>query len=232
MKLWSIFVIVFFTFAAFATIVGIHRSSGFELGRIPSHSSEPPPPADGSLYSQPYDFSNLVNGISVASGDQYIGADDFALTSDGHVDQVELWLIYAVSHPVDLNMYVYTNDESDTGPRPGGTAWSATIPAAQITDVDTGDDQWGYDIYHVTVDLGSGFAIPAGETHWFGVQSVGSDAVYWLVADPLWAMNACWSADNGATWDGLGSDTYECFFNLNQKTGLTPSTWGHIKSEF
>ncbi len=221
MKRWSTFVLIFFTVAAFATIM---------IDTTPQSPVTPPPLADGTLYSQPYDFANAKDAFQIASGGTYLGADDFVLSSGGTVNQLELWLVYfGTTHPLDLNLFVYTNDTADT-PCPGTIVWNETIPSSQIAEVDTGDDLAGNDIFAVTVDLGDGFSVVAGETFWLGVQAVSaSEHVNWVVADQLWAEASCWSNDNGATWNSVA---FECFFNLYGDAGLTPSTWGEIKSEF
>lgn len=216
MRRWSTFVLVFFTVAAFATI----------LVDTASMENVPSPPTDGTLYSQPYNFANIRDAFYIQGNN--IGADDFIIATDANVNQVELWLIYfGATHPVDLDIVVY-DDIGDT--HPGSVFWTGTVPAAQITEVDTGDDISGHDIYNVTVDLGDGFSVSAGDKYWLGVHATGTDYVAWVVADQLWADLCCWSIDNGYTWVNVG--TIECFFNLYGETGLTQETWGNIKTEF
>lgn len=215
MKRWATFVLIFFTVAAFATI----------LIDTTQQINTPSPLTDGTLYSQPYDFAGVTNAFYI--GGTNIGADDFVLTSGGNVNQLELWfLIYAPSF--DLDVFVY-EDNSDS---PGSIFWQGTIPAAQITSVDTGDDLWAQDIYQVTVDLGSGFTITDGNKYWLGIQSSEVDEVYWLTAEPIWADFAYWSYDDGVTWAFPDGVECECFFNLYGETSLTQETWGKIKTEF
>lgn len=231
MKLGTAIVLAFFAFSAFATFVGVRAGHDFELGYI-GPATVTPSSSDAAVYSQPYDFGALVNGYGVQSGGNYVGADDFTPAHSGTVNEIELWMIYTGAHPCDFNLFVY-NDDSDTGHQPGSVHWSQTVPSSQVTDQDTGDDEWGYDIYHTTIYLGTdGFSVSAGTMYWLGVQTVGSDVSYWLVTDVTWAEPAMWSLDNGSTWQSPGADV-ECFFILNDDgTSLSPSTWGGIKSEF
>jgi len=184
---------------------------------------------DGIIFDQPYAFAYLLNGFRHG-----FMCDDFELASDASVDTIRCWMIYATAQPTEFNMAIL-EDVGMVDPNFATPVWTETIPC---THVDTGDDNWGYDIIETTMVCSSPASLTAGVLYWLSLE-FHDDTItdYWLVQDPVWGDYA-WTGSDGVLWTrvddpGTFDTPADAFFQLRAATGaLDNATWSSIKSTF
>lgn len=226
MKLVAFSLIVFAAFA-FAEVS--------ELGALHSSWETPPTGTDAIVFAQTYVFANVTNGIRL-TGDQSYWADDFVLSGPASIQNVRFWIVYNGSPaPADYDL-AFTQDTGDSDPSTATAVWSeSSIPA---TLVDTGDDQWGLDIWEVTCALSSPYpSLVSGQRYWLECfqkpQSTTSD--YILMQNPVFG-SAFYLSTDAVTWnriDYYGQPLSDVFFELyDTPVALERSTWAEIKTTF
>lgn len=112
----------------------------------------------------------------------------------------------------DFQLTVYDDDAGS----PGDQLWQA-VPSS-VANTDTGDDAWGFDLYHTIMDLDSAdfFQAASGTTYWVEIYGTGTSIFYWLCAD-------------GGNMHRNGTDLgYDAFFRVlgTVNTAIHESTWG------
>jgi hypothetical protein len=197
---------------------------GFVRPTAPGHGG----PTDAIVFDQPYSFAALVNGY------QHIQmADDFILSYDTSIQNIRMWMIYVSGNPASYDLAI-SQDAGDSDPNNATTVWSETVPC---THVDTGDDNWGYDIWETTFEIPETDLWPSltgGDRYWLILNFTASE--YWLVEDPVWGSYS-WTSD-GTTWyrtDSPSTFNYaaDAFFQLyDSPVALVRETWANIKTIF
>ncbi|OPL18418.1 MAG: hypothetical protein AVO35_06125 [Candidatus Aegiribacteria sp. MLS_C] len=197
---------------------------GFVHPSGPGHGG----PTDAIVFDQGYSFAALVNGY------QHIQmADDFILSADASIQNIRMWVIYVSTPPTSYDLAI-AQDNGDSDPNTATTIWSENVPC---THVDTGDDQWGYDIWETTFEISETDVYPsltAGVRYWLIFNFTATE--YWLVEDPVWGSYA-WTSD-GSTWyrtDSPSTFDYaaDAFFQLyDTPVALDRETWANIKTMF
>lgn len=221
---------VFFVLAL--TVAVAFADTHAELGAVhPSGSGYGGPGTDANVFDQPYDFTALINGFAHTEM-----VDDFILGSDATIQAIQMWLIYSGSNPTTTELFIL-EDSGDSDPATATEIWRETV---DCTHIDTGDDQWGFDIWETTYTL-TADAYPdltAGTRYWLGLvfQLPGGGQEYWLVEDPVWG-SYLWTTDGTTWWRSDSPDTFaqaaDAFFALyDSPVALQRDTWGSIKSIF
>jgi hypothetical protein len=169
------------------------------------------------LWANPYDFA-LLSWILESWGD-YRTQDDFILTSSGWVKGFECWFLYADSpHPQPFEVTLRYYDHG----HPGDIFWTAHV--TDVTDTNTGDDLFGFDVWHslLLLDEEDYVFIEAGPPHWL--------EIYWTGYGGAW----CCEEDGNAYSDGREWDLSVFFTVLGTPSGaaVQPASWGEIKAEF
>ena len=224
MKLF-IFALVIVAASAFAADadLGNQHSAGNGLTSI-----------DGLCYSQTYDYAELINGYSnYGAGDRWV-ADDFELTESYYIDSVVVWMIWTGGMGSDFNL-VFSEDAGDSDPNNSTDVWAESAPC---TNVFTGDQNWGYDIYETTIDINASDTHPyltGGVHYWFESQADVTDNCFVLVGTPG-ILSYTWYNDGSGVWVrsdvvfGEGTDTFMDFYNFT--AALESATWADIKTLF
>ena len=157
------------------------------------------PASRAVLWENVYAFGDLSNGLN--SSGSYSSQDDFTLAADSIIQGFENWCIFACTVGSNYTLTIY----SDSSGAPGTELWTATPES--VVNTDTGDDNWGYDIYHSDITLASAdyFSASAG-TYWMEFY-YNEMSWYWLCAD-------------GGNMYQNGADTgYDAFFRINGTGG-------------
>ena len=183
---------------------------------------------DGVVFSQVYSFANLINGYRHIEM-----ADDLILSATASIQNIRVWMIYTGGMPTDYDL-AFAQDAGDSDPNNATYVWSETVPC---THVDTGDDNWGFDIYETTCAISPTDTYPsltAGLRYWLILVFKGDE--FWLVEDPVWGSYA-WTY-SGTTWYRT-DDPYtfdyavDAFFELyDSPVPIERETWGSRKPLF
>jgi len=214
-------------FVGFAFASGV---SQFESAN-PTGLSNGGPGTDALLFDQPYAFGFLLNGF--AHG---FMCDDFELTGDASIDTIRVWMIYAIANPTEANFSIL-EDAGLVDPNFATPVWTGTLTA---NSVDTGDDNWGYDIWETTYTGSGPTDLVAGQLYWLSYEFHDQATIfdYWLVSDPVWG-DYCWTGADGILWTrsddpGTFETPADAFFQLmgTYSGALDNATWGTIKSTF
>jgi len=147
------------------------------------------------LWENPFDYSLMTNAY-YAFGSYHV-QDDFMLDGmPGTVQGFEWWSVYMGSHPVDMDLHIY----SDSGGHPdtGDELWTATYLAVEE---DTGYDMWGVDIWHSWVELDS--------ADYFEAEA---DTYYWLEVHCNTSNTFGWSTEPGGNIHQNGSQFGDSVF--------------------
>lgn len=211
-----------FVFAVFLVMgLSLARSNFGDTGFI--GTSKPPASTDGTLYEQPYDFPNLVNGIYVHAP-QFGGADNFTFTSSATVQSITFWTVFlGTAHPCDIAVEIYQDASGSMGTH----MWGETVPGAYQTETLTGDQSWGYDLYRIDLQLQNYPTIPAGDYWLTMIVLDSSDPVGWLVCNPAYPPNMM-QYNNG--WDTVAFDGW--FGLYDHDVALARTTWASIKAAY
>ena len=223
MKLF-IFALVIVAASAFAVDgdLGNRRSAGNGLTSI-----------DGLVYSQTYDFAELINGYSnYAAGDRWV-ADDFELTETYSIDSMIVWMIWTGGMGSTMNL-VISEDNGDSDPNTAVDVWAESAPC---TNVFTGDTNWGYDIYETTIDINATDVHPlldGGVHYWLETQADVTDNCFTLVGTPG-ILSYTWYNDGSGVWvrsDVVFGEGTDMFFDFYGYGALESATWADIKTLF
>lgn len=186
------------------------------------------------IYSQPFNYGELVNGYSnYGAGDRWV-CDDFILTADCTIDSIVVWEMYPEGRPSWMNI-VFSEDTGDSDPNNAVEVWSDSAPCQHYY---TG--QPPYDTWKTTITVNaSGQPLPvlsADTRYWLEVQADIVDNCFLLVG--TWANGSyTWYDDGSGIWVrsdiqfGTGTDA---FFELYgyETSALESGTWGSIKTFF
>jgi hypothetical protein len=160
--------------------------------------------------------------------------DDFQVSSDASLDTVVAWMIYNPEPcPTEYNMAIL-EDSGLTDPNFATNVWTGTCPASAV---DTGDDNWGFNIWEMTLTCPSPYTLTSGQLYWLSMQFSETITDYWLVQDPVWGDYA-WTGTDGILWTRVDDpNTFDtpadAFFILYSSAGaLDNETWGAIKNIF
>mgnify|MGYP001135622635 CR=1 FL=1 len=203
-----------------------------ELGALHSEPGTVSSGTDAIVFDQTYSFVSVLNGYRL-TGDECYWADDFVLTVNSDIQDIRFWIVYnGGTAPSSYDM-AFTQDSGDSDPTNATAVWSETIVPVLV---DTGDDQWGMDIYEVTCTIASYPSLVSGQRYWleghFHTTSVND---YILVQTPVYGSYFYMSSD-AAAWtriDNYGAEASDTFFELNAPpVALQNETWGTIKSIF
>ena len=184
----------------------------------------PPVPGGAVLFDQAY--SGLVQNV-VKSTALYNSADDFILTEAGQVESIEWWSLYVSEQTGSFRLRIYANDcDSPTVPgAPGDILWE--VLDVSVENTDTGDDFYGYDIYHTEIILDSSdyFQAEVARVYWLSIYYNETD-FYWCTLDGGNLYTAF-----GQTWHSFDSAG---LFRLNGTPyqALEATTWAAIKRGF
>jgi len=205
-----------------------------ELGPNPqawSPATQDSPTTANVCYNQEF-VNPPVNGVGFAAYYSWMMADDFELTQQVDIAQVEIWAIYAGGVASQIKVQ-FRSDASST---PGSVLWEQTT--SSLTHALTGYQAWSYNLYYTGITLAQTYFYPQATTrYWISMQTIGgSSADYWLAQNWSHYTMCYFSQDNGASWmssqQAWGS-AYDQDFNLiTSATGLSRTTWGDIKSSF
>ncbi len=202
--------------------------SQFEAA-TPTGSGHGGPGTDGEIFNQQYAFAYLLNGFHHG----YM-CDDFEVSSDASLDTVVAWMIYNPEPcPTEYNMAIL-EDSGLTDPNFATSVWTGTCSASAV---DTGDDNWGFNIWEMTLVCPSAYTLTSGQLYWLSMQFSETITDYWLVQDPVWGDYA-WTGTDGILWTRVDDpNTFDtpadAFFNLYSSSGaLDNETWGAIKGIF
>ncbi len=188
---------------------------------------------DFVVYSQPYVFTDLANGIRHYTGVEGWACDDFILSSDAEIEGVQFYIVYAGYAPTSYEL-VFAEDAGDSDPNNYTTVWSATVPC---TLVDTGDDNWGFTIYEVNCDIPSAFpSITAGPRYWLALRFHHQGVLDYVLVTETITGSMAWSGGTQTSYVNtltkFGTQ-YDIFFNIFETVmSLESQTWGSIKSSF
>ncbi|MCD4847162.1 MAG: hypothetical protein K8R76_03110 [Candidatus Aegiribacteria sp.] len=189
---------------------------------------------DGLMYSQTYDFANLMNGYSnYGAGDRWI-ADDFELAGpEVYVDSVVVWMIWTGGQGSTMNI-VFSEDNGDSDPNTATDVWSEAVPC---TNYFTGDQSWGFDIYETTCDINAADTHPLltiGTHYWMETQADVVDNCFQLVG--TWGvLSYVWYNDGSGVWvrcDDAFSEITDTFMDFYGYVALEAGTWADIKTLF
>lgn len=152
------------------------------------------------LWENPYSYGDLVNGLT--SSGSYHSQDDFTLAADATIEGFEVWCVFTSGPGSAYQLTLF----ADSGGAPGSQLWTGTPDT--VVNTDTGDDQWGYDLYHSDISLAPAdyFSGTAGTTYWIEFYYTGG-TYYWL-------------CESGGNMYQSGSNTgYDAFFRVNGTAG-------------
>ena len=188
---------------------------------------------DGLIYSQTYDFANLINGYSnYGAGDRWV-CDDFILTGYTWVEAIVVWMIWTGGQGSTMN-FVFSEDNGDSDPNTSTDVWGEAVPC---TNEFTGDTNWGYDIYKTTCNINETDTWPEleiGTHYWFETQADVTDNCFILVGN--WSvLSYVWYNDGSGVWvrsDVIFEQNADLFFDFYYSWALEPGTWADIKTLF
>jgi len=183
-------------------------------GAVPLHSDYQP--AGDILWQNPYDYGLVTDGLYSYHGSH--ATDDFVLDSQSRLEAVMLYTAYEEAHPRDLELAAY----EDVAGSPGSELWRITVSGNNITDTNTGDDAFGFDIWETRLELDPAdyHELPAG--------------TYWLeVYDPTDKLFGWYCEDDGnfQIYGGTVFD-HSAFFTVEgtPNSAVHPASWGAIKA--
>ena len=189
---------------------------------------------DGLVYSQTYDYSILVTGISIYGGGNRWLCDDFELDNNYYVTEMCVWMIWTGDQASMMNFVISEDDTGDSDPNTNTDVWAESVPC---TNTFTGDSQWGYDIYetYCTINADAYPELDADVHYYFEAQADIVDNCFILVS---WNNigNYCWYDDGSGVWVesvimfGFPSDMFFDFYG--EYLALESETWGSIKALF
>ncbi len=206
-----------------------------ELGALHSAGEIPPAASDDIVFAQTYVYANITNGIRLTAYPCY-WADDFVLAANADIQNIRFWIVYNGGTAPTTYDLAFSLDNGDSDPSTATTVWSqSAVPA---TLVDTGDDQWGLDIYEVTCAVVAPFpSLLSGERYWleclFQSDIITND---FILMQNLVYPSAFYLSTDAVSWtriDDYGQPESDVFFELyNTPVALQRNTWGTIKSIF
>ena len=190
---------------------------------------------DGLVYSQTYDYSILVTGISIYGGGNRWLCDDFELDNNYYVTEMCVWMIWTGDQASMMNFVISEDNTGDSDPNTNIDVWVESVPC---TNTFTGDSQWGYDIYetYCTINADAYPELDAGVHYYFETQA---DVVSpcFILTSWNYIGDLCWYNDGTGVWvesDITFGFPLDLFFDFYGEpvNALEPETWGSIKTLF
>ncbi|MEA3266614.1 MAG: hypothetical protein U9P42_06700 [Candidatus Fermentibacteria bacterium] len=186
---------------------------------------------DADVYSQTYDFGLVLNGYSNYTG-RYV-ADDFELTDDYDVRTIDVWMIFTGAQATAMNLSILSDNAGDSDPSTATEIWAEAVPCV---NTDTGDDNWGYDIWHTSCTVNTDIypELDAGQHYYFVTQGETGDNCFIIVSEN-YVADLCWYND-GSGWvrsDAAFGENSDLFFDFyGELTAIESMTWGSVKALF
>lgn len=193
-----------------------------------AQSSLPFPSTDDILVSQPFVYEDYETGVNIGSYNNYMVADDFILTTDHSIDELNIWITTYGELPESYILGI----QGDTGEGPDGTfQWQET--QLDFTHEYTCPSPLGGEVWHTHISITNGPVLTGPGTYWLCVQAQVDEAIFWVVAisNPSWNQDAYHSFSNGTMWQRFSNRG--CFFILQgSSTALERMSWADIKASF
>ncbi|MCD4848766.1 MAG: hypothetical protein K8R76_11335 [Candidatus Aegiribacteria sp.] len=206
----------------------------YELGsrHIPGTG---PTGIDNLVYSQTYNFENLLNGYSIyGAGDRW-ACDDVEVIGLAWIHEIYVWMIWTGGHASTMNLVVSKDDTGDSDPNTNTDVWAES---ASCTNTFTGDSSWGFDIYENHIILYEDsytLELLPGIHYYFETQADISDNCFILVSHN-YIGDYCWYNDGSGIWersDVVFEQDSDMFFDFDgQFAAVESETWGNIKILF
>ncbi len=224
---------------ALVIIVAIAFGNDIVINGANNTEGSGPVSIDGLAYSQTWDVNNATHGVSIyGAGDRW-ACDDFILTGDWTLNQVEVWMIWLGEMGESMNI-VFSEDDGSLDPNNATDVWSEAVPCDNVF-ADEWESSGGtlYDIYKTTCTINAD-AYPSlsdGVTYWMEVQAdVVDNCFVMLYDDPI--GSTVWYNDGSGLWvstvdhPDMGWAT-DMFFDLfGNPLSLESGTWADIKTLF
>lgn len=210
-------------------VAGMAFASSSDLGHRDGAAMPTQSPANPGEFpvDNPYDYGALTNGLACYSANGWYLANDFEVDYVGDVCDYCIWIIdNGTASSIDSMFY----DGDASGP---GSLLGVQSGVGTLTD--TGDDNWGYDLYECVVALDADYVITA-QYYWMSFDPVGG-FYYWLTPDHdgTWGAEAYFSEDGGYSWSDsttMWGTAYDNFWVIWPAWAIEEITWGQIKAEF
>ncbi len=189
---------------------------------------------DGVVFSQPYSWELLDNGVSIYSAGNRWFCDDFELDDNYYITDIYIWVLWTGEHATEMNLVISEDDTNDSDPNTNTDVWSESVPC---TSTFTGDSSWGYDIYevHCVIDADIYPELNSNVHYYLEIQAETTDNTFILFS--WYCVEDCaWWNDGSSVW--VSMDTWwqevDAFFVLHGEpvNALEPETWGSIKTLF
>jgi hypothetical protein len=179
--------------------------------------TQTPPPDLEVLWEFPYEYELVVSALRSNGG--YRTQDDFIFENSGVVKGFECWFCYDGNHPKPYEGTIFY----DHNGWPGSRYWIADI--TDVTDTDTGDDWYDFDVYRTTLllDEEDYVFIEAGELLWLELYWDGLLNGYWLCA--LGGNAHC-------NHHEYNLSTFFTILGTPSEEGVESASWGEIKASF
>ena len=190
---------------------------------------------DGVVFSQPYRWELLYNGLSNYSGGNRWICDDFELIDNYYVTGIRVWMIWTGEQATQMNLIISEDYLLDWNPNTNKRIWEECVPCTNLL---TGDSNWGYDIYetYCTISADVYPELDADVHYYFETQAETCDNCFILVS-VCFIDDCCWYDDGSGEWvrcDNCFCPEPDLFFDFYGEplSSLQPETWGSIKTLF
>ena len=213
----------------FVLIASMAFAANSSLGHIDGATPATPDRDDGFLVNNVYDYGALTNGLACYSANGWYLANDFESGPDSG-DTIEGWTNWIIDNGAASSIDSMFYDGDASGP---GSLLEVIGGTGTLTD--TGDDNWGFDLYENVVVMDSAYALTASTYYWMTFDPVGG-FYYWLTPDhdSTWGAEAYFSEDGGYSWNSSSAtwgQAYDNFWVIEEIGGaVEESTWGFIKA--
>ncbi len=200
-----------------------------------------PASTDDAAYSQTFVYENLINGFSNYSAGGCWVYDDFMLEPAGggtgwELNEIVVWMIWTGAKASIMNI-VFSEDSGESNLDTATEVWAEAVPC---TNVYSGYQSWGYNIYKTTCTINTD-AYPIldnGITYWLETQADVVDNCFILVGVHF-NGSIVWCDNGSGVWvraDEAFVEPYivDAFFDLyGTEVGVLESdTWSVIKALF
>ena len=189
---------------------------------------------DNLVYSQTYNYENLLNGYSIyGAGDRW-ACDDLEIAGFAWVYEIHIWMIWTGGQASTMNLVVSKDDTGDSDPNTNTDIWVESVSCINTL---TGDSNWGFDIYETYMDLCEDYTLElmGGIHYYFETQADVTDNCFVLVSRN-YNGDYCWYNDGSGVWvrsDVIFEQDSDMFFDfVGQIAALESETWSSIKTLF
>ena len=160
--------------------------------------------ADPSLYSNPIDYYNVLNGYSnYGAGDRWV-CDDFELTDDCYISVIYIWMLFTGQMTDTIHFQILADDSGDSDPNTCSVVWAETVPCDLLYEVpwNIGED---YFTVRCSIDTNNWPQLTAGTHYYISNQAPIVDNCFVLVGHN-YIGDYCWSDDGSGEY--VRSDEY------------------------